>query len=377
MGSCGNQIFPTVKAFMNHYNTTHQFDRRICIFEGCSKEFPPGYHSKKHFQRKHNSGDGELKNIFIHINSEISGDTRTDQNNPGIEDNSFHEECISDDEIIMDEGNNEDDVMDSLPQEFENFEKNFADHVNRLGFHFMIPQSTVDVILTFFKDILVKGSQMQAKQVKKILIQENVSLNVINRVQSVINNNMTLTVIEKLSTPYKREVFMREKFKIVNPVEIILNPDEVKQGLKKESYMYVPLKDSIKHLFEDQTFIDVIEKSRCSVRQPSDNDVLEDLKDGHLYKNSEYFKLNDSYLGIFYSDGVEVCNPLGAGRGKHKLLQMYFTIGDLPKQFRSQTDTMQTAIVVQEKYVKKYGYMKIYRKDSKIYKPTLSNLVLS
>ena len=39
MGSCGNQVFPNFKQFIIHCNTTHQYDRRICIFEGCCKCF--------------------------------------------------------------------------------------------------------------------------------------------------------------------------------------------------------------------------------------------------------------------------------------------------------------------------------------------------
>ena len=39
MGSCGNQVFPNFKQFIIHCNRTHEYDRRICIFEGCCKCF--------------------------------------------------------------------------------------------------------------------------------------------------------------------------------------------------------------------------------------------------------------------------------------------------------------------------------------------------
>ena len=88
---------------------------------------------------------------------------------------------------------------------------------------------------------------------------------------------------------------------------------------------------------------------------------MEEIKDGWNYKNTEYFQRNpDAFCGILYSDGVEVVNPLGAARGRHKLLQLYWTLADIPKMYRGRIDRIQLGIVIREKLLKKYGYQQIY-----------------
>ena len=64
---------------------------------------------------------------------------------------------------------------------------------------------------------------------------------------------------------------------------------------------------------------------------------------------------------MFYSDAVELVNPLGAARGKHKVVQIFFNLAEIPKCQRSQVDRMQLALIVKEKLIKKYGFSKIYK----------------
>ena len=58
---------------------------------------------------------------------------------------------------------------------------------------------------------------------------------------------------------------------------------------------------------------------------------------------------------------MEVVNPLAYARGKHKVVQIFWTLGDIPKHHRSQVDKIQLAMVVKEKLIKKYGYRRIYK----------------
>ena len=54
-------------------------------------------------------------------------------------------------------------------------------------------------------------------------------------------------------------------------------------------------------------------------------------------------------------------NPLGAGKGRFKLVELYWTLADIPKKYRSKVDSIQLGVVVQEKLLKKYGYARIYK----------------
>jgi hypothetical protein len=50
---------------------------------------------------------------------------------------------------------------------------------------------------------------------------------------------------------------------------------------------------------------------------------------------NRYFQKNKDALGlIFYSDELEVCNPLGAAKGRQKVLNLYLSIAEISKPLR-------------------------------------------
>ena len=67
-------------------------------------------------------------------------------------------------------------------------------------------------------------------------------------------------------------------------------------------------------------------------------------------------------LSSFFLGFANCGYVLGSGRGKSKLLQLYWTVADLPLKYRSKTDSMQLGLVIQEKLLKKYGYLKVYER---------------
>ena len=90
--------------------------------------------------------------------------------------------------------------------------------------------------------------------------------------------------------------------------------------------------------------------------------MIRDVKDGSVFRNLKYFEDNpEAFAAMFYSDAVELVNPLGAARGKHKVVQIFFSLAEIPKIQRSQVDRMQLAMIVREKLLKKYGIAKIYK----------------
>ena len=58
---------------------------------------------------------------------------------------------------------------------------------------------------------------------------------------------------------------------------------------------------------------------------------------------------------------MELSNPLGSAKGRHKLIQMFWTVLDLSSQYQSKIDTINLTIIVKENLVRKYGYAKIYQ----------------
>ena len=166
---------------------------------------------------------------------------------------------------------------------------------------------------------------------------------------------------EELSNETKRLRFMDDNFHLVKPREICLNPEAVKNGSPKEVIHYVPLLKAFKTLVEDYTFNVALENARNDERTEKD-DLIEDVKDGEAYKTSQYFIDNpEAYSMMLYSDGVELVNPLASGKGKHKIVQVFWQLCDLPRFQRSTVDRLQVGLVFKEKLLRKHSYKKIFK----------------
>ena len=355
--SCGNKLFPNVKKLMIHYNQDHHLERRHCIFEGCDKFFPPQFVSRNHFGQFHTKLNKiKLKNEFL-INPQGEDVLQDDNCNEAFEDMDIDHEY--EDENV-DEDMGEDVVGISNDDEEEvNITKMVANFYNNLAYQKMIPQSTIQTIVEEFLSLLQKSKEIKLKKISKMLSDASLPANIISKVQNLCEKDEIISAHHKLDSPWKREKFIINNFDVVLPEEIILNEEGIKNGEKKESFQYVPLVKSMKVLLQDPTYLKVMEEVKNSdVSKPG---VLEDIKDGRNYQSIKYFQDNpQAKCGMLYSDAIEVVNPLGAGRGKYKLVQVYWTLVDLPKKYRTRIDQIQLSITVQEKLLRKYGYKKIY-----------------
>ena len=145
-------------------------------------------------------------------------------------------------------------------------------------------------------------------------------------VHDVIYEDKFILAQKELDTEHKFMKYVREAFKFIEPVEVILNKKEVKLGKPKECFHYVPIVKAFRNLIEDETMIKLLE-ARKHTSDRLESDVLRDIKDGTVYQGVPFFQVNPSaYVGILYSDAVEIVNPLGASRGKHKIIQLFWTL---------------------------------------------------
>ena len=365
--SCGQQKFSDVSVLMTHLNGFHKKETRCCIFEDCGKVFPENYHSLTHFRLKHiqqNKTKLKKKHMVdpdLHLNVQ---DTNDDHNRD-IEENNVGQES-NEDELYEEEDfeliESEEQVEDDDEEIGDHFLKAYANFLNRLGYVQCIPQSTVQTIASEFLEHSLKSMKQREFKLRTSLKKANLEDDVINKiVEDVIVNDELIRAQKEFNTSYKHKKFVQENFKYVPPLEIILNEEEVKQGGKKECFHYIPVDEAVKHLVEDESFLEVLEQERN--RYTTDDDIIRDVKDGTVFKTNEYFQANpEAYAMLLYSDAVELTNPLGASRGTHKVVQVFFVLADVPKEQRSQIDRLQLTLIVKEKLLKKYGYVRIYKK---------------
>ena len=80
-----------------------------------------------------------------------------------------------------------------------------------------------------------------------------------------------------------------------------------------------------------------------------------------MFKSNPFFIENHNALQILlFQDACEISNPLGSAKKKHKLLAVYYTLGNLDPRCRSQIDPIQLVLLCKESHLKKYGHERIF-----------------
>lgn len=103
---------------------------------------------------------------------------------------------------------------------------------------------------------------------------------------------------------------------------------------------------------------------QCQSRHHSeDSSVLTDIVDGTVFKKNSLFQSCERSLSIIlYEDSFEIVNPLGSARIKHKILAMYFTLGNTQPEYRSVVDAMQLVFFCKEVDFKVFGQQKVFER---------------
>ena len=361
MVSCGQKVFNSFKKLASHVINDHVKEPRFCIFSNCDQTFNANAKStlRNHFRTKHfDLNKDDLKSVHQmgsvqsdHLVLQNSGDTVEQDEVQDIED----EAEIDDDDVDDAVENKEEEQVDE-----NHFMMAYADFINRLINFKFIPITTVKLIAAEY----LQQAQQSAKSRETVLRESlsripNISQEMLEKIVEENQQDPFLKTQEELSSETKRLKFMEDNFKLVKPREIVLNPEAVKNGSQKEVIHYVPILEAFRILVEDDTFNAALENGRNEERSES---IIEDIKDGAGYKNSQYFIDNpDAFALMIYSDGVELCNPLASGRGKHKIVQVFWQVCDLPRFHRSSVDRLQVGLIFKEKLLKKYSYAKIFQ----------------
>lgn len=138
---------------------------------------------------------------------------------------------------------------------------------------------------------------------------------------------------------------------------LFVPPQELSLGLKWEmlrdiktkiavprltqcKYQYIPFVDTITALFQREDFRRVYFEYN-SRNHVCKDDCVKDLCCGEVFKENQLFRSDPLALRLHISaDEFEICNPLGSKATIHKLTGFYFTIQNLPPQFRSKSENI-------------------------------------
>ena len=108
----------------------------------------------------------------------------------------------------------------------------------------------------------------------------------------------------------------------------------------------------MKALLEDPTFV----KQKLDDQYFHEDNVFKDARDGLNFRNNAYFLENPNAVPLMiFQDELEVANPLGSGRTKHKINCTYYSTFEVQSSLRSKTRSIQLISLVSSKLWKKYG----------------------
>ena len=171
-------------------------------------------------------------------------------------------------------------------------------------------------------------------------------------------------------TRYRLESSWKKHFPTVMPKAVILNKGEPtydwvndeKLGLILDEvfetgYVISFLESLQQFLSIREVFESVMSNFRVNSAAACSVDCFSDVWDGSFIKSIPiYVKQNDAILGIqIYIDEVELSNPLGSKKGKHKVSVFYWVLMNLPSKFRSSLRSIQLLGVVSCKLLKQRG----------------------
>ena len=360
MLSCGQKRFGSIKELVKHVNNFHHNETRVCVFERCDQIFNAGSVSRNHFQKKH----FKLQSLTLKPACKIPGGGLQVEDADDIVQDETGCMLVAADMPEMDELCFSDEELVDAKEEDENrelqFQMAYADFLNRLTSYHHVPLKTVRIVATEYilmtkKALAVRDASLGAALSKCSNLSDECIADI---TAEVSKNDHCLQVMEMLVSEHRRMQFLGEHFKLVMPMEITLNPDQVKLGKAKDCIHYIPITCGLKTLLEDKTYCQVIDRERNDLKKAP----LEDVKDGLAFKQNNFFIENpDAVSLLLYSDAVEVVNPIGPGKSKHKIVQVFWSSGDLSRQHRSQIDKLQLCLVFKEKLLKKYGSFKIFK----------------
>ena len=310
IGGCASQKVQSLKELSAHIASYHFANNQTvsCPFKNCNYEYNIASSYASHVSRHHSTaslldikgndatlpdpGPSVDRNEDVQIKQELEDDISYGDIDEGADWENF---CSGE-------------TLNISESEEASFIKSVGNLFNKLGCIHNVPFKTVKVIVESYFELYRLGKDLLVSKVSASLRDEEVNEDIINQVIEILTCHETDSIFkaeDQLGTEAKRKHFIENNFVFVQPRTQILNPEK---EVKRDTYQYIPINDSLKYLLEDPTYLE--QKLRDPwVRKEG---VIEDYRDSFSYKNNVFFKRNPEAIPlIIYFDDVEICNPLG------------------------------------------------------------------
>ncbi|CAF1512982.1 unnamed protein product [Adineta ricciae] len=138
----------------------------------------------------------------------------------------------------------------------------------------------------------------------------------------------------------------QEYFGYTSPEEVILSS----AGENIERGYIIPLEKTLSLMLNSQPLLAQILQNvqQQRVSTDMDDDLMFSIRDAYHGK-----KLDEETLLIqLYLDDISLTNPLGSKRDKHKMCMLYFSLEDIPYQYRSKLDFVHLVGICESRILK-------------------------
>lgn len=153
----------------------------------------------------------------------------------------------------------------------------------------------------------------------KILKKFNLNSETIEVVKKEMEDREMEILQDKMSSIYRINKAINEKFDSVHPIELVFNAE-------LKAY-YVPIKDNLQSILKHPS---IFPKIIANLNEKNDSlqIIIRSYKDGSHYSNCEFRKKKENAVDLMlYVDEFELCDSLSKHKKSQKMFAIYFTIG--------------------------------------------------
>ena len=310
-----------------------------CLF--CSTSFRTVCALTKHVQRHHKILLNDLQAPEHH--EEVAEES----NLPGANEDNFNDDYS--------ENIEEDISSDSLPDLINFLEKRLALFILQLKEVHMLSQKVQKIVVNFIKSFLITAFGKYVHIIRNLLSFSHVDIND-DAWKDILDVETLFECLGRISTT-ERSLwnYLKRCDMIIQPRELHAEiTDKADDSTVTVPYIYVPINQVLTKFLSHS---DVLENLNNFSQSFDCNGTLLTYGDGDIRCNDPFWLNNPISLPLqLYVDEVELCNPIGSKRGKHKLTAFYYMLGNIPQQFRSQLRFINLALLIKHQYVKKANY---------------------
>lgn len=240
----------------------------------------------------------------------------------------------------------------------DTFLTNLALFYLRMQAQMLLPASTIQTLIEEFQILHDDNMNHMFTKLREELTMLNMPSGDIDNLLTGLNKNNLLKLYNEglFRSDNTRKNYFKHRFNYVSPKKQYLG----RNSCGKDCFLqYVPVKETLRALLSHESVKQQYNEAKES--QPNDPHVLEDIRDGKLFKDNGIFNKSEASVSIIlYQDGFEVVNPLGSGRKKHKQLAVYLSLGEISPHNRSAIDSIQLVMLCREQDLQYFGQEKVF-----------------